>query len=187
LFPSDHFVGDNREFMRHVDLAFDAVASRPEMTALLGITPRAAEPGYGWIEPGELVVSSAPLFRVRRFWEKPGNGVADELLRSGCMWNSFVMVARVSTLIGLIMIALPELFVSFLKIRELLGTARESSDIEKLYGRIPIASFSNQVLERYPVNLGVLPVQGVEWSDLGEPHRVMDVICRTGTRPQWAA
>jgi hypothetical protein len=36
VFPSDHFVSDDREFMRHVDLAFDAVGSRPEMTALLG-------------------------------------------------------------------------------------------------------------------------------------------------------
>ena len=46
-------MSDDREFMRHVDLAFDAVGSRPELTALLGITPHAAEPGYGWIEPGE--------------------------------------------------------------------------------------------------------------------------------------
>ena len=66
-FPSDHFVSDDREFMRHVDLAFDAVGSRPEMTALLGITPHAAESGYGWIEPGELggqartVVPRAPV------------------------------------------------------------------------------------------------------------------------------
>ena len=36
-----------REFMRHVDLAFDALGSRPELTALLGITPHAAESGYG--------------------------------------------------------------------------------------------------------------------------------------------
>jgi hypothetical protein len=36
VFPSDHFVSDDREFMRHVDLAFDAVGSRPEMIAVLG-------------------------------------------------------------------------------------------------------------------------------------------------------
>ncbi len=125
VFPSDHFVSDDREFMRHVDLAFDAVGSRPEMTALLGITPHAAEPGYGWIEPGELVVRRAPLFRVRRFWEKPRSDVAGELLRAGCMWNTFVIVARVSTLISLTLVALPDLFVSFSKIYDLLGTARE--------------------------------------------------------------
>ena len=187
VFPSDHFVSDDREFMRHVDLAFDAVGSRPELTVLLGITPHAAEPGYGWIEPGELVVRRAPLFRVRRFWEKPGGDVAGELLRVGCMWNSFVMVARVSTLIGLIMVALPELFASFSKIHDLLGTAQEPGGIERLYERIPSASFSDEVLERHPINLGVLPVHGIEWSDLGEPQRVMAVLSRLGIQPDWDA
>jgi len=187
VFPSDHFVSDDREFMRQVDLAFDAVGSRPELTALLGITPHAAESGYGWIEPGELVVRRAPLFRVRRFWEKPASDVAGELLRAGCMWNSFVMVARVSTLISLIMVALPELFASFSRIHDLLGTAREPGGIERLYERIPSASFSDEVLERYPINLGVLPVHGIEWSDLGESQRVTAVLSRLGIHPEWDA
>ncbi len=95
------------------------------------------------------------------------------------------MVARVSTLIGLIMVALPELFCSFSKVHDFLGTAREPGRIEGLYERTAMASFSDQVLERYPINLGVLPVYGIEWSDLGEPQRVMDTIARTGIRPQW--
>ena len=187
VFPSDHFVSDDRELMRYVDLAFDAVGSRPEMTALLGITAHAAEPGYGWIEPGELVVRRAPLFRVRRFWEKPSSDIASELLHAGCLLNSFVMVARVSTLISLIMVALPELFASFSKIHDLMGTSREPGAIERLYARIPTASFSNEVLERYPTHLGVLPVHGIEWSDLGEPQRVMAVLSRLGIHPEWKA
>ena len=185
VLPSDHFVSDDREFMRHVDLAFDAVGSRPEMTALLGITPLAAESGYGWIEPGQLVDTRAPLFSVRRFWEKPRSDVAAELLSAGCMWNSFVMVARVSTLIGLIMVALPDLFASFRKIHEQLASAREAGGIERLYARIPPACFSAEVLERYPINLGVVPVHGLEWSDLGESHRVMAVLSRLGLHPEW--
>jgi mannose-1-phosphate guanylyltransferase len=187
LFPSDHFVSDDREFMRHVDSAFDAIESRPEMTVLLGITPHAVDSGYGWIEPGELVAEHAPLFRVRRFWEKPGSELASELLRAGCLWNSFVMVARVSTLIGLIMVAMPALYASFSKIRDVLGTAREAGCLEKLYERIPTASLSNEVLERYPINLSVLPVHGVEWSDLGEPQRVIAVLSHLGVHPEWEA
>jgi mannose-1-phosphate guanylyltransferase len=186
LFPSDHFVSDDREFMRHVDLAFDALESRPEMTALLGITPHAVESGYGWIERGE-IVAHTPLFRVRQFWEKPDTELAAELLRAGCMWNSFVIVARASTLIGLISLAMPALCASFSKIRDLLGTARESSSLEKLYDRIPTTSLSNEVLERYPINLSVLPVRGVEWSDLGEPQRVMAVLSHLGVHPEWEA
>jgi mannose-1-phosphate guanylyltransferase len=185
--PSDHFVSDDHEFMRYVDLAFDAIESQPEMTALLGITPQAAEPGYGWIEPGEIVLRDAPLFRVRRFWEKPCSDVAGELLRAGCMWNSFVMVARVSTLIGLILMALPELSASFSKIHDRLGTTGEPGSAERLYQRTPTASFSDEVLERYPIKLGVIPVHGIEWSDLGEPQRVMTVLSRLGIHPEWQA
>jgi len=185
VFPSDHFVSDDRKFMRHVELAFDAIELRPEMTVLLGIAPHVVESGYGWIEPGELVAGHAPLFHVRRFWEKPGSEVASELLRAGCMWNSFIMVARVSTLIGLIMVAMPELFASFAKIRDLMGTSREPGALERLYERSPAISFSDEVLERYPINLAVLPVHGVEWSDLGEPQRVMAVLSRLGIHPDW--
>jgi mannose-1-phosphate guanylyltransferase len=71
VFPSDHLVRNDR-VIRHVDLAFDAIGSRPEITALQGITPHAVESGYGWIEPGEVVTGFGPLFSVRRFWEKPG-------------------------------------------------------------------------------------------------------------------
>jgi hypothetical protein len=95
------------------------------------------------------------------------------------------MVARVSTLIGLIIVTLPELFTSFSKIHDLLGTAREPGGLERLYGRISTASFSDEVLERYPINLGVLPVHGIEWSDLGEPQRVMAVLSRLGVHPEW--
>jgi mannose-1-phosphate guanylyltransferase len=187
LFPSDHFVSDDCEFMRHVDLAFNAVGSRPETTVLLGITPQTAESGYGWIEPGERLLRRGPLFCVRRFWEKPRRDIADELLRVGCTWNSFVMVARVSTLIGLIMVALPQLFAAFSKIHHLLGSAREPGGLERLYERIPTASFSDEALERYPINLSVLPVHGVEWSDLGEPLRVIAVLSRLGLHPEGEA
>jgi len=36
VFPSDHFVTDDHEFMHHVDSAFDAIESRPEMTFCWG-------------------------------------------------------------------------------------------------------------------------------------------------------
>jgi hypothetical protein len=75
----------------------------------------------------------------------------------------------------------------FSKIYNLLGTAQEPGGIERLYERTPTASFSDEVLERYPTNLAVLPVHGIEWSDLGEPLRVMTVLSRLGIHPDRAA
>ncbi len=188
LFPSDHHVDSDDEFMQHVEIAFAAVEARPELTVLLGMTPDSPEVGYGWIEPAQrLQIEKAAVFSVRRFWEKPPRAVAEELLIRGCMWNSFVMVARISTLLGLMMVAMPTLYGSFARIRPRIGTPEEEQAVRTLYAVLSPANFSEEILAKYPMNLGVLPVRGVQWSDLGEPHRVMKVLTRMGIRPKWAA
>jgi mannose-1-phosphate guanylyltransferase len=186
LFPCDHFIDDDREFMRQVELAFDAIGHRPELTILLGVAADRPETGYGWIEPGEAVALGS-VFAVRRFWEKPEAKLANELLRRGCLWNSFVMVARASTLLGLFMIALPKLYLSFKKVRSALGTAFEEQALQTLYNDLPVSSFSDAVLMRHGVNLAVLPVAGIQWNDLGEPHRVLETLSRLGIQPPWQA
>jgi len=188
LFPSDHHVDSDGEFMQHVEMAFTAVEARPELTLLLGMTPDGPEAGYGWIEPAQrLQIEKVPIFSVRRFWEKPSAAVAEELLTRGCMWNSFVMVARISTLLAQMMVATPTLYRSFVRIRPRIGTPSEERAVQAVYARLSPANFSEEVLAKYPVNLSVLPVRGVQWSDLGEPHRVMKVLTRLGIRPRWAA
>jgi 3-isopropylmalate/(R)-2-methylmalate dehydratase large subunit len=55
---------------------------------------------------------------------------------------------------------------------------------EAVYHRLPSADFSRAVLGPNPARLAVLPVRGVEWSDLGHPERV---LARRGTMPvPWA-
>lgn len=181
LLPSDHFVSDTREFMRHVDVAFDAVRDDPEIIVILGIRPDSAETGYGWIEAGErLGVQSGNLTRVRRFWEKPPAALAQELMLRGCLWNSFVMVANASGLLRLYSILFPRVFAKFIHLLPALGTRSEELEIERLYWRLTPMDFSKDLLARNPASLAVLPIDGVQWSDLGEPERVMDVLAHFG-------
>ncbi len=186
LFPCDHFIDDDHEFVRHVELAFNAVEYRPELTVLLGIAADRPEVSYGWIEPGE-AIGVGPVFTVRQFWEKPLPELAGELFRRGCLWNSFVIVARASTLLGLFIIAMPKLYGSFKNVRTTFGTVREEETIERLYRDLPVSSFSDDVLMRHGVNLGVIPVAGVQWNDLGEPHRVIETLRHLGIQPAWQA
>ena len=62
IFPSDHYVGDDSTFMRHVSAAFRVVELAPRMTVLLGITPDGPETEYGWIEPGAPVAGKDSAF-----------------------------------------------------------------------------------------------------------------------------
>jgi mannose-1-phosphate guanylyltransferase len=188
LFPSDHYVNDEIAFMHHVISAYDACEQRPELTILLGIAPSHPEPSYGWIEPGhDLGIDQVSLLAVRRFFEKPNAVLADKLWRAGSLWNSFVIVARFSTLLGMFIVALRHLYVRFSAIQPILGTVFEQQTIERLYASISSTNFSDDVLARCPTNLAVLPVRDVEWSDLGEPRRVIDTFARMGIRPRWAA
>lgn len=177
IFPSDHFVGDDRRLMAFVTMAAETAQRAPSTALLLGITPSGPERGLGWIEPGTpLAVGAAPAFAVGGFWEKPSEEMAAQLLARGCLWNSFIIVARLEALLSLMMYTLPRLYLSFEAIRPVLGSGVEADVIQRVYADIERNSFSTEVLAACPSRLGVVPVTGLEWSDLGEPHRVAEVL-----------
>jgi mannose-1-phosphate guanylyltransferase len=186
MFPSDHFVGNDHEFMRHVEAAFRAVDARPEETILLGVEPDEPDPLYGWIEPGQFLANECePVRQVRRFWEKPTAAVAQRLIWAGCLLNRFVIVARLSTFLGLFLIAMPELHDAFRAVEPELGAPSEAVRVRRLYERTRPSNFSDEVLAKCPFNLAVLEIKGVEWTDLGEPQRVARLIGRHGLSARW--
>jgi mannose-1-phosphate guanylyltransferase len=185
IFPSDHWVSSDERFMAHVRLAVAAVAAHPELVVLLGIDALVPETEYGWIEPGD-GVPGAPLRRVERFWEKPGSALAEKLLARGCLWNSFVMVARVPAVLRLVRVSMPALWEAFAGLRATLGSDREPVAVEDLYRALAPESFSDAVLSACPRHLAVLPVTGVGWSDWGQPARVLGTLAGLGITPHWA-
>ena len=86
----------------------------------------------------------------------------------GCLWNSFVMVGRVSAFLAMIRRTLPELLASF--------NGMQSSALREIYATIPATNFSDEVLTKRPSDLTVLPARGLGWSDLGEPQRVLSAL-----------
>ncbi len=176
IFPSDHWFSDDASFMRSVESAFELLAQFQETTIALGFTAGRPEGGYGWFELGErLAAEPAPLFRMRRFHEKPPADATRSLWAAGALRNSFVLVATVPALLNLILQTLPLLYLAFQSIRPVLGTVFEEKTVESLYRDLPALEFSERVLAAAPRNLAVLPVDGVEWSDLGGPRRVLAV------------
>jgi mannose-1-phosphate guanylyltransferase len=186
FFPSDHFISDDRMFMRHVRSAIDAARRRPDLIVLLGIEPESPEVEYGWIEPGIGIPEQGEVFGVRRFWEKPNKVLAQVLQLRGCLWNSFVMTASVKALLVCIERSAPELFRSFSCVLPVLGTGAESRTVEYVYQHLQEVNFSQQVLAHLPGQLAVIRVTGVHWSDLGEPKRVLASLDMAGVRPHWA-
>jgi mannose-1-phosphate guanylyltransferase len=179
LIPSDRFVSDDHLFMWHVERAFRAVCRQDDLIVLLGIPPETAETGYGWIEPApDPIFAANPIYPVRGFWEKPSAELAQELFARQCLWNSFVVVARVHTLLHVFEDKLPQLSRDFVRVLLALETEYESQAVERLYRRLQPANFSQRILAHPGLNLVVLPVYGVQWSDLGDARRVMQTLCR---------
>jgi mannose-1-phosphate guanylyltransferase len=159
-------------------MAFTSANARPDLVFLLGITPDCAEVEYGWIEPGPFIRSplSPDIRSVSRFWEKPSQTLASNLLARGCLWNSFVMVGHVQAFLDLIRHTLPVLFERFESVRTVLFSADEKNAIEGLYSVLRPSNFSHDVLSARTDNLAVLCGAGLGWSDLGEPNRVLSFL-----------
>jgi hypothetical protein len=178
-----------------VDLAFNCVAARPELTVLLGIAAAGPETEYGWIEPAA-VVGDNPLFTVRRFWEKPRPRAARELFRRGCLCDSFVMVGHISTLLNLFLIALPQLCLSFRKICPMFGTTSgqkaqnaeiAQNAIDQLYARLSPADFSEEYPRPLPGESGGATGSRCRLERPGRAPPRDGPIARTGFQPKWAA
>jgi mannose-1-phosphate guanylyltransferase len=180
IFPSDHFIDDDLAFMSVVRGALQAATARPGLVVLLGIEAATAEPEYGWIEPAArpLPIDGEPVFPVRHFWEKPSRGLARRLFARECLWNSFVMVGHVRAFLALIAAGVPELHQAFEPIRRAVGSRREAAVAERVYAAIPEINFSERVLVPAAGRIGVARVKGVDWSDLGNPERVLATISR---------
>ncbi len=76
---------------------------------------------------------------------------------------------------------MPQLVEAFAPLVSRLGTPWEAEAARAVYVALPTTDFSKQVLQARPADLAVLPVSGVEWTDLGDPARVL----ATRERARW--
>jgi len=187
-FPSDHFILEEAAFMAHV-AAVAAAVRHAEWIVLFGARPTEPETDYGWIEPGESLAwtPAGSLHRVRRFWEKPSGDTADACLAGGCLWNTFVVAARASTLVEAGRQLLPELHQRLASIAPFADTREEAPGIERAYAVAPTANFSRSILGRRPPGLAVSQLPAITWCDWGTPERVLQSLGRAGISPSWAA
>ena len=175
--------------MLHVKAAANSALLHTEQIVLLGVGADRPESQYGWIEPAHPIDLNASgpgaVVPVRRFWEKPDSKLALELLRRGCLWNTFVIVGTVGAFLDIFARALPQVYGSLAQVLPFLGTAQEGDAIEQAYAEIDDCGFSDSVLSEFVDNLSVLPVSGLVWNDLGESDRVLAMLDQLGCRPKW--
>jgi mannose-1-phosphate guanylyltransferase len=175
LFPSDHFIVEEEQFMAAVETAVACMAAHPLHLVLLGVDPGGPEVEYGWIGVGEVIghVRGKALYQVQQFWEKPTRPLAELLYLQQSPWNTMVLVGRVSVLLELFQTLTPTLYTAFGRCWEALGSPHEFYTLQEVYATLPAVNFSRAILAQSAPRLGVLRVHGVYWSDWGAPQRLL--------------
>ena len=163
MFPSDHYVVDDQGFVDAASRAMVA-ADRLGRLVLIGTEPDCADPDYGWVVPGEPLGLGAS--GVDRFVEKPDPEIAERLLQSGALWNTFVFAVPGAILERLARTYLP------LHAARMNAWAFGYGPIAEAFRGLTSADFSRDVLQRAS-DLAVLAMPDVGWNDWGTPARVL--------------
>jgi mannose-1-phosphate guanylyltransferase len=180
FFPCDHYYSDDDAFASTVRTALAYAAEYPASLILVGAEARYPEVEYGWIEPGLAISGASPaaLLRVNRFREKPSLPIARELLRRGCLWNTFVTIGQAGAFLELLCAEIPDVMFR-------MAAALTDSDLDLAYREVRAADFSRDVLAPQPHRLLVLRDAASGWTDLGNPARVFDTLVRHSIEPAW--
>jgi mannose-1-phosphate guanylyltransferase len=188
IFPSDHFVHPEQRFLNRVRVAIQAAERLEERILLLGAPPTNIEDDYGWIVPSDYLEFSTtrPVFAVESFVEKPPAPEAAGLYRRGALWNTLVLVARARTLWDLACELLPTLTPFFEVLQPAIGTPQEARVLDELYETMPRVNFSSGLLERASDRIAMLPLEGVMWSDWGQPARIVESLLAIGRQPAFS-
>ena len=187
VFPSDHLVLESEAFMDQVLEAAAFVDEQPKRIVLLGIEATDAETEYGWIEPGPILgrVGGSPVRAVERFVEKPSPEIARACLAAGASWNTFVFVAKASTLVEAGQECVPRIHSALERMVRVAGRGARPQSIRRVSVALPAGNFSRDVLQKVTPRLAVRILTGVTWCDWGSPGRVVASLMRLGIRPAW--
>jgi len=182
VFPTDHFIDDEKAFIAHVLRAACLVHQFPQKIAVLGVTPNHPETGYGYIIPGRPLPMPLTPWRVshvKAFREKPNSSMAREFISQGGLWNTFVLVFQVKRVLGLLRDMAPK------DSQRLFELQDYSVDAPAVYRDIGPWNFSSQILARIPEELIVLEAPDIHWSDWGTRESIERTCKHLNLVPAW--
>jgi len=173
---SDHFIRDKDLFRYLIRTAFD-VASKDYLVTL-GITPTFPSTGYGYIEQGEPLDGDYPypVYKVKRFKEKPDQETAEHLLRAGDhSWNSGMFVWKVDAILAEIQRQMPALSQSVGEIAAAWGTPSQEEVVNTHWQALQPQTIDYGIMEKAE-RVAVLPAGGLGWSDVGSWDSLFEVL-----------
>lgn len=175
VMPSDQMVLNESSFLRNVEIGFNYV-SENDVLLVMGVKPTRPEPGYGYIQLGDL--SCKPdVYAVKSFTEKPEREFATMFMQSGeFYWNTGIFQANVRYLLQSFEGIFPEVLRT-LRYKKIEYTYEEEmAFVIENYPRYPNISLDYAVLEQGK-NVFVMKCD-FGWADLGTWHAIYESMSK---------
>lgn len=152
---ADWSIGDETGFREALERAARA-AEKHHALITIGVVPTRGDPGFGYIQPAELVRGEDTLRRVERFIEKPDRARAEAMRVQNYLWNSGIFVWRAGDFLEEIRKHTPEIAPAL---------ANAAGDAERFFREVQPTSVDVGLLERTD-RVMVLPGD-FGWDDVG--------------------
>ena len=176
---SDHVIRRPREFVRLLNPAFRA--AKEGKIVVLGIQPRWAETGYGYIEfPEDVKAGKWEPVSVLGFREKPDAATAARFLAAGNFyWNAGMFFWKASVLLDALRRFLPST-AALLDSLPAFGASQFHSRMEEVFPRCDNISIDYAVLEKAAKEAGVRGIAAADfgWNDVGSWNDVYELLER---------
>ncbi|MDD5039952.1 MAG: sugar phosphate nucleotidyltransferase [Patescibacteria group bacterium] len=177
---SDHFVKNEREYIRLIRLAEATIRHDPRQTLLVGIRPTYPETGYGYIKINKLYrqIGNDEIFYGQRFIEKPDFKTALRYVKSwDYLWNTNMFCWRVDNLLHLFEQYMPAHYKALIRIQGAIGTPAEKHVIRREFKRLKPVSIDYGIME-HTRKIIVIPA-AYGWADIGHWRAVKDILAKT--------
>lgn len=179
VFPTDHYIDNDRAFVAHLLRAMNMISHMPDKIAILGIVPDRPETGYGYILPSGPLGVFDRAYHVEAFIEKPSLPGARDIISRGGLWNTFVMVFKLSRMMELLCGLVPR------ECEKIFELGKSPERASKLYQNLEAWNLSTEILARIPRHLIMLEVSDVRWSDWGTRESVERTYRSLHLAPIW--
>ena len=178
--PADHTIANGARF-RRIARAGASVAAAHDVLVTFGVVPTFPATGYGYIEAGRGFAkqNGIPVFRAKRFHEKPGAKRAAAYLKARrYYWNSGIFLWRPSVFLAAWSRCFPEGAKRLEAIERSLGRRNFRRVVEREYPRMPSISVDYGILENAS-NVVVVPAD-IGWNDVGSWDSLFDLLRADG-------
>ena len=173
--PSDQLVLDEGAFNHSMSVGVSYVSENDVLLAM-GVKPTRPEPGYGYIQIGDL--SCKPeVFKVKSFTEKPERDFAKMFMESGeFYWNTGIFISNARFLLEAFEKIFPEVLRSLRYNHAGYTLDEELEYVEQNYPRYPNLSLDYAILEQSD-NVYVMKCD-FGWADMGTWHAIYEAISK---------